>query len=138
LPRRSHPETAIDGFILVQTDASDQLLGIRFESQRPIPALATLHFREGNITAESQRAVRRIGPGNGFREVPDNIPMRKNVLDLLNIRHLERAEDQPEGGQNRKHVWILSACILRWKIRAQKTGCLFEQPDAKGTIATRK
>lgn len=50
-----------------------------------MPLIPTIHCRKGGIAIVGVGAVRRIGPGNSFRKIANDLPMRKQKLRLLGI-----------------------------------------------------
>ena len=50
-----------------------------------MPLIAAIHGGKSGIAIVGVGAVRRIGPGNSFREITDDLPMRKQKLRLLGV-----------------------------------------------------
>jgi len=50
-----------------------------------MPLIAALHGGKSCVAIVGVGAVRRIGPGNSFREIADDLPMRKQKLCLRGI-----------------------------------------------------
>ena len=68
---------------------------------------AALHLRQRNLPAIVQRAIGRIRPRHAIQQVAHDLPMRKQLLNLLRIGHLQRTQDQPLGCAFGNHAQIV-------------------------------
>jgi hypothetical protein len=53
-----------------------------------MPLIAAIHGGKSCIAIVGIGAVRRIGPGNSFREITNDLPMRKQQLGLRGVSEL--------------------------------------------------
>ena len=104
VPGQSQPEPAVDLLPFQQRDAADQLLWFRFQSKRPMPLVSASHRGEGYIPIVGAGAVWRIGPGNAFREIANDLPMRKQELRLLRIGELQGKQQETRSLQRGDHA----------------------------------
>src|SRR5258708_2021913 len=88
---------------MLQSDASDQMARIGLQPQRPVPFLAARDRRQRNVADVGQRPVRRVRPRDDAGHEPNDFPVRKENLDRLSIRQLERLQYQPRGVENGGH-----------------------------------
>lgn len=85
VPGQSNPESTIDVFSFQQGHAANQLVWLSFETDGPMPLIAAIHGGKSCIAIVGVGAVRRIGPGNSFREITDDLPMWKQKLRLRGV-----------------------------------------------------
>jgi hypothetical protein len=94
LPREAEPEAAIVVLFLSEIDAANELAGIGFYAESPVPGFAALDCWERHVANEPVSGIGGIGPGNLSREMAHDFPMGKEELDLRGIGKFQRAQEQ--------------------------------------------
>ena len=112
MPGESQPEAAIAVLFTHQIDGSDDLARIVFEAEGPDPDVAARDGGEGDVAVIGERGVGGIGPGNGAREVADNVPVREEELGLGRVFEGKGLEQQPDGFEGRGHLFLCGARYL--------------------------
>ena len=103
LPGSAEPETSIFIFFFAQINAADNLVGIGFEAQRPMPRFAAFFRRKRHVANEVKGPVSWIGPGHMRCQVANDFPVRKENLDLFGVPEVERAQQKPRCFERRCH-----------------------------------
>jgi len=85
LPREAEPEAAIVVLFLAEIDAADELAGIGFQAQSPVPGFAALDCRERYVANEAVSGIGGVGPGNLRRQLTHDFPMGKENLNLFGV-----------------------------------------------------
>jgi hypothetical protein len=88
VPGQSKPESTIDVFSFQQGYAANQTVWFGLEPEGPMPLIAAIHGGKSCIAIVGVGAVRGIGPGNSFREITNDLPMRKQQLGLRGVGEL--------------------------------------------------
>jgi len=88
VPGQSKPESTIDVFSFQQGHAAYQLVWFGLEPESPMPLISAIDRRKNCIAIVGVGAVRRVGPGNSFREIANDLPMRKQKLRLRGVSEL--------------------------------------------------
>ena len=70
-----------------------------------MPFITALHRGKSCLAIVGVGAVRRIGPGNGFREIANDLPMRKQKLRLLSVCKLQWTQQEARSLERRNHVF---------------------------------
>lgn len=94
---RVEPESAIMGFAKFEAEEADDAIGIGGEAEGPVEGCSALHFGKSNVANVRERAARRVGPWDNIAEELNNLPPRKERLDLLGVVEREGAEQEPRG-----------------------------------------
>ena len=97
LPLGRDPEATVVVFAAAEADGSDDLIGIFFEAQGPVPLVATRDGGQGGVAVIAERAAGRIGPGDDGVEILHDFPIGEERLDLLGVGELEGAQAEAEG-----------------------------------------
>jgi hypothetical protein len=58
-------------------------------------------WRESVLAIAFKRPIGRVRPGNDTRQMADDLPMRKDLLNAVCIGYFERPQDQSSGLQLR-------------------------------------
>jgi hypothetical protein len=97
VPGQSKPESTIDVFSFQQGHAPNQPVWLSLEPEGPMPLIAASHGWKSCIAIVGVDAVRRIGPGNSFREIANDLPMRKQKLRLGGVGELQWLQEEARG-----------------------------------------
>jgi len=85
LPGEAEPEAAIVVLFFAEIDAADELAGIGFQAESPVPGFAPLDCGERHVANEAVGGIGGIGPGNLSREVAHDFPMGEENLNLFGV-----------------------------------------------------
>ena len=103
LPGKAEPEAAIVFGAANEADDADELIGFLRETQAPVPGLAALDLRQGDIAQVLESAVGRVRPRDAIEQVADDLPVGEVLLHLRGIGDLERAQDESRGAAFGNH-----------------------------------
>ncbi len=104
VPGQSKPESTIDFFSFQQGHAANQPVWFSLEPEGPMPLIPAIHSGESCIAIVGVGAVRRIGPGNSFRKIANDLPMRKQKLRLRGVGELQWTQEETRSLKMGDHV----------------------------------
>jgi len=93
-PWDTQPESAVVAIAFDQADRPDNLRWLGDQTDGPVPRIAALCLWKRDVSAILERAIRRVGPGHAVCQVSNHLPMRKQLLNLRRIGHLQRVENE--------------------------------------------
>lgn len=95
MPRQAEPEPPIVVLCFHERNAADGLIRVALQSQRPMPRLTTPYRWEGAVAVVGQSAIIRILSWNMIGQEPHDLPFGKQMLSLLRVGKLQRAQFEP-------------------------------------------
>ena len=113
VPGQSKPESTIDVFTPQQGHAANQPVWFSLEPEGPMPLIPAIHSRKSRIAIVGVGAVRRIGPGNSFRKIANDLPMRKQKLRLRGVGELQWTQEEARCLKMRDHVFKMITQMQR-------------------------
>jgi len=78
-----------------------------------MPLIPAIHGGKSCIAIVGAGAVRRIGPGNSFRKIANDLPMRKQKLRLGSVSELQWAQEEARSLKVGDHVLKMIAQMSR-------------------------
>ena len=78
------------------------------EAQSPMPLLTARDGGQGDVFDIGTCAVGRIRPGDDVAQMADDLPVRKDLLNLRGIFKSERAQEQAGGLAFRRHELMIN------------------------------
>ncbi len=104
VPGQSKPESTIDFFSFHQGHAANQPVWFSLQPEGPMPLISAIHSRKSCVAIVGVGAVRRIGPGNSFRKIANDLPMRKQKLRLRSVGELQWTQEEARSLKMGDHV----------------------------------